>query len=254
MSALRSVLRLSMVVAIGCGGATSTNAVGEGGTPNGVGSPGEEDGSLPSDSSVGLTDDASVGVGDDSSTPVGDDSGLATIGPDGGLVSPPPMDDDAGTTGTVDGSPGRPGGGVTTPPRGTDGGPDQTECAGTTACDSKTQVCCIATRSCIAANAECRGGDSLSCSGTNSCASGVCCQEATGRTTYTSKCEPKCPAGAQQLCTTDTDCTGTNQICVRNGDYGVCEAPRMPPVPPPIRDGGIILPIPPVRDGGPLRP
>jgi hypothetical protein len=244
MSALRSVLGISIVVAIGCGGSTSSDSVGEGGASSGSG---EGSGATGDDSSVGASNDSSVSGGDDSSVAVGDDSGLSTVGPDGSLVTPPP-DDDAGGTGPVDGGPG-----VTTPPRGSDGGADQIEC-GATPCDSKSQVCCLATRSCIANNAVCRGGDTLSCSGTNSCAMGVCCQEATGRTTYTSRCEIRCPAGATQLCTTDADCTGTDEACVRNGNYGVCERLRTPP---PIPDGGIVLPgrdagipLPPLRDGG----
>jgi hypothetical protein len=67
-------------------------------------------------------------------------------------------------------------------------------------------------------------GDSLACSGTNSCASGVCCEIISegGRTIHTT-CEAACPAGVPQLCTTNADCTKVDQYCHKYGDYGVCE-------------------------------
>jgi hypothetical protein len=67
----------------------------------------------------------------------------------------------------------------------------------------------------------------------------VCCQEAMGRGgTTTSRCAANCPAGAVQLCTTNADCTGTDECRPAGADYGYC-AP--PPTPPPMRDGGIIF-------------
>jgi hypothetical protein len=67
----------------------------------------------------------------------------------------------------------------------------------------------------------------------------VCCQETTGRTTSTSKCvATKCPAGAIQLCTTNADCSGTDVCRPAGADYGICAAP---PMPPPMRDGGVIF-------------
>src|SRR5580698_4163981 len=247
MSALRTALgvsSVSIVIAIGCGGSTGSETVGDGGSPvtttSSSGGSGSGGGTASTSGSSGSGgDDGSAGDDGSPGSP-GDDSGLPTVGPDGGIVQP--GDDGGGTEPMADGGPGR-----QTPPPVTDGGLDQTVC-GTTTCDSKTDVCCVSTHTCVAANATCRGGDTLTCSGSNSCAGGVCCEEATGRTTYTSKCETKCPANAAQLCTTNADCTSPDICRVAGADYGVCgRAPAPPPTP--GRDGGVVI-VPPRRDGG----
>jgi hypothetical protein len=234
MSALRTFLGLSIVLAAGCGGSSSTVGDGGAGTGSSGGSSGGTSSGGGSSSGTSSSGGGTSVSGDDSSVATGDDSGLPTIGPDGGVVVPP---DDAGTGAARDA-----GGGVTMPGRGTDGGPDQIAC-GATPCNSATQVCCVTggARTCTSA-AGCRG-EVLACSGSNSCptAGDVCCAvPATGRTgTITSKCETACPMGSQQLCTTNADCAG-NDICRRLGtNYNVCEAPLMPPPP---RDGGIGFP------------
>jgi hypothetical protein len=236
MSALRTFLGLSVVLAMGCGG-TSSAVGGDGGTGTGS-SGGSTSGS--SGGTSGSSGGTASGGGDDSSVSPGDDSGLPTIGEDGGVVVPP--DDDAGTIAARDA-----GGGVTTPGRGTDGGADQIAC-GATSCDSATQVCCANgnARTCTSA-AGCRG-EILACSGSNSCptATDVCCAEAAaGRAgTITAKCEATCPKGSQQFCTTNADCAAAD-ICRRlSADYNVCEPA---PVTPPARDAGIGIVR---RDGG----
>ncbi len=221
MSALRTFLGVSVVIAIGCGGSTGSEVSGDGGSGH--------------DATGGSSSGGSSGGTEDDSSVAGDDSGLPLVGPDGGLIVPP--DTDAGGTA---GDAGRPGGGVTTPPRGTDGGANQVAC-GATPCDSTSQVCCVAraamgmgmTRSCTSA-AACQG-ETLACTGTNSCPSGICCEEAAAGNTVTSKCEAMCPRGALQLCTTNADCTATNEICRRLGaDISVCQAaPTFP-----MRDAG----------------
>jgi hypothetical protein len=170
-----------------------------------------------------------TGLGGNDAAP-GDDgaTGLPASGSDSGAgddsSSPLPGIDDAGQPVFPDaGGAIEDGGGRTTPPPGTDGGPGQIEC-GATPCDSASQVCCITRtgRSCVAPTA-CTAGDDLACSGTNSCASGICCEEATGGTAVRSKCEATCPRGAVQLCTTNADCTGADEYCRRVGaDYGAC--------------------------------
>jgi hypothetical protein len=218
MSALRTFLGLSIAVAIGCGGSTSSETSLDGGhSPDGTGG----------GSSSGGDDN-----GGDSAAP-GDDSGLPVVGPDGGLVVPP-EDDDASTTVDSDAATG-PGGGVTTPLKGTDGGADQIAC-GMKPCDSATQVCCVAKQACTTA-AECMGSK-LACSGTNSCATGVCCEEAAGNTA-SSKCEATCPKGAVQLCTTNADCTTAGDICRRVGaEFAIC---AKAPTPLPARDAGVVI-------------
>jgi hypothetical protein len=223
MSALRCVLGVSIVLAIGCGGASTSDVNGEGGS-----------GSANSDGGAGdQTGDSSLSG---NPPPGGDDSGFPSVGADGGLISPPP-DDDAAVA--ADGAPGR---GVTPPVRAGDGGANQIECMGKV-CDSTTDVCCAVrnTESCMTA-AACKG-DKLACSGTNSCATGVCCEEATGGRDVASKCEATCPKGAIQLCSADSDCTGMGETCDR---AGTCEMER------PVRDAGIPVrpPTPPFRDAG----
>lgn len=231
MSAVRTFLGASIVLAIGCGGSSSD--VGEGGA--GSGSTSEGDGSAAgnaSDSSMGGS--TPPGTVDDGSAPVGSD--------DGGAVTPPA--DDAGPGGGVRGrDAAAPGGGTTTPPRGTDGGPNQIACGGK-ACDSTTEVCCVTrnAETCMAAS-MCRG-NKLTCSGTNACATGVCCEGPgdAGRGVLESTCEDKCPRGSTQLCTTNADCTGANEIC----RAGACVVERVPPGP--ARDAGV--PVGPMFDGG----
>jgi len=225
MSALRCVLGVSVVLAIGCGGASTSDVNGEGGPGSGTSDGG----------GGGQTGDSSVSGNPPPSG--GDDSGVPAVGADGGLISPP-VDDDAGLA--DDGSPGR---GVTPPPvRAGDGGANQIECMGKV-CDSTTEICCAVrnTESCMTA-AACKG-DKLACSGTNSCAMGVCCEEATGGREVVAKCEATCPRGAIQLCSSDADCTGAGETCSR---AGVCEMER------PVRDAGVPVrpPTPPFRDGG----
>ena len=226
-----SAISALVIVAIGCGGSSDSNTLSDGG--------GGSSGSSASGSSSG----SGSAAGDDSSTPAGDDdSGLPTMVDDGGIVVPP--DEDGGTpTNRDDGGPG-----VTTPPKGTDGGADQVACGGKS-CDSATQVCCV-TRTgeeCTSA-AGCKG-DTLACTGSNSCptAGDVCCEEAVAGpgNAVTSKCETKCPMGAIQLCTTNNDCPAED-ICRRLGTtVSVCE--RAPVTP--TRDAGF-----PMFDGGFARP
>src|ERR1700685_1343858 len=104
MSALRRVLGVSIVLAIGCGGASTSDVNGEGGSESGT-SEGDSGGGGNSGSSLGGNPPPSSG-----------DASGAAVGSDGGLISPPP-DDDAGLA--TDGAPGR---GTTPPTRAGDGG------------------------------------------------------------------------------------------------------------------------------------
>jgi hypothetical protein len=223
MSYVRNVLATSVILAVACGGSSSTdNLSADAGGTVGDGSPsGVVDGA--SSSSSGSSGGASSGGADDSGLTEVDDSGYIAIpgGDDGG-------EDDGGSGASSSGS----GGGmdatvgVTSPPHGTDGGAHQIEC-GATPCDSLTQVCCATAlgRMCTAAGAC--NGDTLSCSGTNSCATAgdVCCEDLSegGRTLRTT-CRAACGL-SPQLCTTDADCTKAGQYCRKYGNYGVCERP-----------------------------
>jgi hypothetical protein len=224
MSYVRNVLATSVILAVACGGSSSTdNLSADAGGTVGDGSPsGVVDGA--SSSSSGSSGGASSGGADDSGLTEVDDSGYIAIpgGDDGG-------EDDGGSGASSSGSGG--GGmdatvGVTSPPHGTDGGAHQIEC-GATPCDSLTQVCCATAlgRMCTAAGAC--NGDTLSCSGTNSCATAgdVCCEDLSegGRTLRTT-CRAACGL-SPQLCTTDADCTKAGQYCRKYGNYGVCERP-----------------------------
>jgi hypothetical protein len=229
MSALRTVLGASIVILVACGGSSSSVNGGDSGPAASSSSGGSSSGASGSGGSSGGA--SSSGAGDDSSVASGDDSGLPGVGADGSVDIPPDLDAAA---------PRDAGGGVTTPPRGTDGGPGQIAC-GATPCDSATQVCCVGGggggRTCTSA-AGCMG-ETLACTGTNSCPAGICClQAAAGRgNAVTSKCEAMCPGGAQQLCTTNADCA-TDAVCRRlSATISVCERAPMPP----IRDGGVIF-------------
>ena len=250
MSALRTALGVSIVVALGSG--ASPSAVEAPRAPRlvteGPAAALAAAAALPSSSSGGTSSSGATSSSGGSSSGSGssggssapdDDSGLPTVGADGGIVLP---SDDAGPAPVGDG------GGRMTPPPATDGGADQTVC-GTMTCDSKTDMCCLATRMCVATGATTCRGSTLACSGSNSCAAGdVCCQEVAGRATTTSKCMAKCPAGDPQLCTTNADCTGGDVCRVAGADYGVCGRPVATP---PGRDGGIGIVG---RDGGPITP
>jgi hypothetical protein len=145
------------------------------------------------------------------------------MGDDGGLM----MGDDGGTpTGPGDG------GGITTPPRGTDGGANQIACGGK-ACDSTTDVCCVTRMGEACTTAAACKGSSLACSGSNSCmtAGDVCCATVMGGT-VTSKCDTMCAMGTTQLCTTNADCSG-GDVCRRTVLGQACERPPTP------RDGGM---------------
>ena len=238
MSAFRSVLGLSVVViAAGCGGSTGSVSPADGGSSSGSSS------GSGSGSSSGSGSGTGSGAEGDDATVSGDDSGLPTTVDDAGNIVPP--GDDASTTTNPD----RDGGpGVTTPPKGTDGGAMQTACNGK-ACDSATQVCCVTrTGEACSTPAACMG-DSLACSGSNSCATGdVCCEEAVRGGGVTSKCEKTCPMGSIQLCTTNDDCAA-DEICRKLGTtFSTCERA---PTPPPVRDGGpVVGPGPVILDAG----
>jgi hypothetical protein len=222
-SCLRNVLGVSVVLAVACGGSASNSAVGGG---DGGGSIG--DSSL---ASSGSSSGSGSGGGATS-----DDSGLTEVD-DSGYIVIPGGDDDGGdddassssSSGASSGSSGSSSGtieagiGVTTPPHGTDGGAMQIEC-GATPCDSTTQVCCASALGRMCTTAAACDGDVLACSGTNSCATGVCCEIVAdaGRAIRT-RCEAACPAGVPQLCTTNADCTKVDQYCHKYGSYGVCE-------------------------------
>jgi len=219
---LRNVLGVSVVVvvAVACGGSTSNSGVG-----NADGGGAITDGSL---ASSGSSSGSGSGSGGGATS---DDSGLSEVDDSGYIVIPggdDSGDDEAGSSssGASSGSSGATEAGtigVTTPPHGTDGGAMQIEC-GATPCDSATQVCCASALGRMCTTAAACDGDVLACSGTNSCASGVCCETIAeaGRTIHT-KCEGACPAGVPQLCTTNTDCTKVDQYCHKYGTYGVCE-------------------------------
>ncbi|HEX3770789.1 MAG TPA: hypothetical protein VHV30_07995 [Polyangiaceae bacterium] len=234
MSALRTVLGASIAIvlvgSLGCSGSGATTS-GDGGTSSSGGSSGSGSGSGGNGSSSGT----SSGGGDDASGGGGDD---ATTLPGGDDASPPPGDDDA----SIDIDASHPGGGMTTPPRGTDGGAGQIACGGK-ACDSATQVCCNTGRAETCETAMNCKGTTLACTGTNSCTSGICCYtRATGMTAATSACMPTCGTGEFQLCTTDTDCP-SDEICSRA--TASCVKPPTP------RDAGAGFPRP---DGGMVGP
>jgi hypothetical protein len=218
-SYVRNVLATSVVLAVACGGSSSNSNLGSdgGGTASDASVPPVMDGSMSGSGSSG-GDDSGLSEADDSGyiiIPGGDDGGEDEGGASGGGSS---SSSGAGSSGGMDGAVG-----VTTPPHGTDGGAFQIEC-GASPCDSQTQVCCASAlgRMCTAIG-TCEG-DALKCSGTNSCASGVCCEfMAEGGRAIRTACEAACPAGVPQLCTTDTDCTKTGQVCRKYGSYGVCE-------------------------------
>lgn len=221
MSALRNVLATSVVLAVACGGSAANNVTaGDGG---GVG---VSDGSLSSSSgsSSGSTDS---GGGDDSGLVEVDDSGYIPIpGGDDASEDEEAGSSSGGSSSSSGGASVEAGIGVTSPPHGTDGGAFQIEC-GATPCNSMSQVCCASAlgRMCTLAG-DC-AGDSLACSGTNSCASGVCCESISeGGRTLRTECRAACPVGSPQLCTTDADCTKANQYCHKYGSYAVCE--RLP--------------------------
>jgi hypothetical protein len=123
--------------------------------------------------------------------------------------------------------------GATTP---SDAARDQRITCGTLpACDSTVQVCCVTPsgESCIAANDTCTG-DKIACSGTNSCSTGICCEVALGRTGVQATCLATCPTGAVQLCTTNSECSHTTDVCRAAGAYGACESDTTPP----LKDAG----------------
>ncbi len=236
MSAFRTLLGASIVMVVGCSGsgATTDGDGGSGGTSSGStassSGAGTSSGTASSSGTTGNSSGTTIsssggdGVGDDASLGGGDDSGMAT----GDDASP---DTDAA----------KPGGGMTTPPKGTDGGTGQIACNGK-ACDSATQVCCVTNgREACTDTAMCKSG-AFACSGTNSCATGVCCTTpATRMTAESSKCEATCAMGQMQLCTTNADCSG-DDICSRV--TGACTPP------PVVRDGGPRFPVAPFGDAG----
>lgn len=114
----------------------------------------------------------------------------------------------------------------------TDGGRDQIQCGAMGPCDSATQVCCATRtgRTCVTVG-SCTG-DSIACSGSNSCPAGsgdVCCEGLAANGTVRTRCATACPAGSPQLCTTAADCKD-GDACRRGPDgYAVCIV---------VRDGG----------------
>jgi hypothetical protein len=107
-----------------------------------------------------------------------------------------------------------------------DGGADQIACGGGGVCDSTTQVCCATTGGRVCKTIGTCVGDSLACSGSNSCKKGdVCCEELTATGTIRAACvATACPGGSRQLCTTDAEC-GDGRRCVRGNDgYAICLA------------------------------
>jgi hypothetical protein len=227
MSCVRNVVLVSVALGVACGGSASNNNLtsGDGSAPMGV------DGSLASSGS------SSGSGGGSGSGATSDDSGLMEVD-DSGYIAIPGGDDggeddggssSSGSSGAGSSSSGGASGameagvGVITPPHGTDGGAMQIEC-GASPCDSTTQVCCASVLGRTCTTAAACDGDVLACSGTNSCASGVCCElVADAGHTIRTKCETECPAGVPQLCTTNTDCTKVDQYCHKYGSYGVCE-------------------------------
>jgi hypothetical protein len=220
MSYSRNVLATTVILVVACGGSASNdNLSGDAGGGSTDGSPsGSLDGSPSSSGSSG----GSSGASDDSGLTEVDDSGYILIpgGDDSGADDASSGTSSSGASGGMDATVG-----VTSPPHGTDGGANQIEC-GAAPCDSTTQVCCasaVTGRMCVAIG-SCTDGDSLACSGTNSCPGGdVCCEDLSegGRTIRTS-CKLAC-GGSPQLCTTDVDCTKAGQYCHKYGTYGVCE-------------------------------
>ena len=204
MSNKRTFLVVSIVVATGaaCGGSSSSPGGATDGSADGAGS-GSGGSSSSSGSGTSSGDDASSGGSSGAASSSGASSSSGSGSSSGGISSGS-SGADASSGGTK-----------------SDGGPDQIVC-GQTVCDSLTQVCC-ATRTgrfCTTA-AACRG-DTLACSGTNSCAHGVCCEQLTGAGTIRTSCLARCPAGSPQLCTTAADCAATD-VCRTGVDgYGVC--------------------------------
>jgi|HubBroStandDraft_6_1064221.scaffolds.fasta_scaffold20258_6 hypothetical protein len=186
------------------------------------------------------------GCGGSSASPAGMDAGTdSAVQGDGasGAVDSPSAEDASGSSGGEDASGSSSGGssssgtssgasssssgGVASSGAGMspgDGGPNQIACGMNAPCDSLTQVCCATTkgRSCTTA-AMCTG-DSLACSGTNSCVMGVCCEGLTAAGAIKTTCRAACPAGSRQLCTTTADCAD-KEVCRHGADgYGICEA------------------------------
>jgi hypothetical protein len=112
-----------------------------------------------------------------------------------------------------------------TPPPG-DGGADQIMCGAMGPCDSTMQVCCATPktgRMCVTIG-TCTG-DSLACSGSNSCTAGsgdICCESLSGTGVIRTRCETACPAGSPQLCTTKDECKADEDCVARLDGYRVC--------------------------------
>jgi hypothetical protein len=180
-----------------CGGSSTSSISTDGGGDGAQGSSsgaGGEAGASGGDDAAG--DDGSTGI-------LGGSSSGATSG----------GSTDSGTDGPA-------------PVRG-DGGPDQIACGTMGPCDSQTQVCCATRvgRSCVT-KGTCTG-ESLACSGSNSCttAGDVCCEELTMTGLVRTACAATCPANARQLCTTKADCKAGDE-CRRGLDgYSACVAP-----------------------------
>jgi len=199
MVSSRSFLAVFVTVAWGCGG-SSTNT-----TPSidGSTSDGTSMSSSGSDGSAGSLDEGIPGEAAGGSSGATSSGGASSGGSSSGAT---------GDSGTV----------VVR----SDGGADQIACGAGGVCDSTTQVCCA-----TAAGRACKtigtcAGDSLACSGSNSCTKGdVCCEELTAAGAIKTACvATACPGGSRQLCTTDAEC-GDGRRCVRGNDgYAICLA------------------------------
>ncbi len=189
--------------ASGCGGSSSSPPGGSGADASSQG-----DGAAGSTGSSSGEDASSSSGGEDAS---GSSSG-GSSGSSSGISSGASTSSSSGVASSGAGmSPG-------------DGGPDQVACGAAAPCDSLTQVCCATAkgRSCTTA-AMCTG-DSLACSGTNSCATGVCCEGLSAAGAIKTTCRAACPVGSRQLCSAMADCPD-KEVCRRGADgYGICEA------------------------------
>lgn len=199
MSSWNERLTMSTVLVLGavaCGGATNGTTV----TSSEAGA----DGTSGSSSGASSGGDANEPGGDDA----GDDASQLIMG---GSSSGGTGDAMASSSGAAR----------------SDGGPDQIACGAAGSCDSTIDVCCATKtgRQCVAIG-SCTG-DSLACSGSNSCTAGsgdVCCEELTMTGLVRTRCATACPAGSPQLCTTKAECK-PNEDCVHRLDgYGACVA------------------------------
>ena len=152
------------------------------------------------------------------------------------------------TTGSV---PSSPSGGPTSGP-GTGPAPTATTkpiTCGAIACDGATQECCITvgggpgggggggsttsaggppsdpTTATCTPKGKCGGDIALSCSSAASCAGGeVCCADLNADAPAAT-CQPKCPRGNSQLCTSDKDCTKGRTCQDTQAGFSFCRRP-----------------------------